>query len=179
MTETPGTHSSADGAVRTVSPSATRRRFLLGAGAVLPSVYTLSSGAQTAATSLLCTQKPMTSTPTRIASPDDQWYRDMVASGKTTGNQMAYCIMDKQSSCVDGLQPTWSADGSVWIANGQRQLVARGDIKHIGSYGQSYGLVYVDQTGSIATLDPNGRAGLTYVFDSCAASLGVKSTSLG
>src|SRR5437879_3688199 len=76
----------------------TRRRLLLGAAA-LPSVYTLTSGAAVAASSINCwANQPQTTTAPRITTAPDRWYRVQVKSG-TEGqstNIMGYCLKDTQ-----------------------------------------------------------------------------------
>jgi hypothetical protein len=157
-------------------PSRARRRLLLGAAAALPSVYTLTSGAQTAAASALnclATTTPPNLYLSRFTTHSDAWTRKQVYMGKVA-NDNAYCVTWNQSSCVNALTPDKSADGSVWIHNnngvrmvsGPRQTVAK-----IGLKPQAYGLVYVDAKGTITTLDPNGNPSLQPASASCMASM--------
>jgi hypothetical protein len=44
-------------------------------------------------------------------------------------------------------------------------------ITHVSLAQKHYGLVYVDETGSVATLDPNGALGLHPTTTSCWASI--------
>lgn len=151
------------------SASPSRRRLLLGAVAVLPSVYTLSSGAQTALTS---------ANVLRFTTADDTWYRNKVYTGKM-GSDKVDCVNSIQTSCYDALHPTKAASGSVWIHNGQRVVAGNGTtINNLSSTPSDYGLVYVDSKGTIRTLDPNGNTALHPVTDSAWTSIAVSSTSL-
>src|SRR5258708_6039125 len=86
-------------------PSRARRRLILGAGAALPSVYTLTSGAQTAAASVLhCTVANPPSNLQRFTLADDQWYRNKTYAGKQ-GFDPAYCVSSGSLSCTDALHP--------------------------------------------------------------------------
>src|SRR5206468_3476557 len=74
--------------------------------------------------------------PPRITtSPDPVWYRAPVKSGTEgqSGGPMAYCIMDKQDACIDPRKHDWSAAQSYWYINGQRTIVAQGEIRNIGN----------------------------------------------
>ncbi len=156
--------------------SLARRRLVLGAGAVIPTFYTLSSGAQTAGQSLTCVQRAALAPQqqvARVTSAPDQWYRKPIVSGKK-GNTMGYCIMDKQGDCPDPFKTTMSAPQSVWYTNNQRTVVNGGDIKQLGSYPKGYGLVYVNKDGTLATLDPNGQPDLAQVSNACIQSVGLK-----
>ena len=154
---------------------AKRRRFLLGAAAALPSVYTLTSGAQTAvASGLSCLTRGAQANPTRITTAPDTWYRSQVKAGSagqsTTKN--AFCIMDNQNACADALKPDWSASQSYWYVNGQRTMVPQGEVRNIqGGRTTAYGLVYVDQKGTVATLDPMLQPGLQPATNSCMNSI--------
>jgi len=50
-----------------------------------------------------------------------------------SGGPMAYCIMDKQDACIDPRKHDWSAAQSYWYINGQRTIVAQGEIRNIGN----------------------------------------------
>jgi hypothetical protein len=87
--QVPGSTVTAD--PRGVRPSQTRRRLILAAGAALPSVYTLSSGAQTAgASNMACLNKQGTA-PARFVSQEDyarwpdNWLRAPVSYGEYDG----------------------------------------------------------------------------------------------
>jgi hypothetical protein len=161
-------------------PSRARRRLLLGAAAALPSVYTLTSGAQTAAASVLhCTVANPPSNLQRFTQSDDNWFRNKVYVGRW-GNDKAYCVTAYQSACVNPLHPDQAGQGSTWIVNNVRRTAGNTDIYHIGSAPdinriasepQAYGLVYVDAKGTIRTLDPNGNLSLQPVTGSCMASM--------
>jgi hypothetical protein len=166
-----------------VGPRAARRRLMLGAAAVLPSVFTLASGAQTAvASTAACLSRgqtggldpieggprtggldpvvagdlgsPNASNVPRLTMDKDQWLRKQVYYGRSYGYP-AYCAMDKQSACIDPTNRARPAMGSVWMVNGQRVTVSQQDvIRQISSGPDAYALVYVNQEGSIATVDP-------------------------
>ena len=190
--QVPGSTVAAD--LRTVSPNRTRRRLILAAGAALPSVYTLSSGAQTAAASnLVCLAKQGGPLPVRFTSDDDYvrwpdgWLRSPVNFGDYDGAP-ADCVTSPQTSCSEfspggprsgslgAADPTGAGtnatDGSVWIVQGQR-VVSNPNvpIRNIRLGRKHYGLVYVDQSGTVATLDPNGAFNLSPVKTSCWASM--------
>jgi hypothetical protein len=210
--QVPGSTVAADS--RGVSPNHTRRRLILAAGAALPSVYTLSSGAQTAgASNLACLAKQGTA-PARFVSQEDyarwpdNWLRAPVSYGDYDG-ATADCVTTPQSACTaftpvgsggasgetpgpgaaftpvgsggapggsktgDNLGPgTNAADGSVWIVQGQRMVSSRNvPVKNVKLGRKHYGLVYVDQTGTIATLDPQGSLKLSPTSMSCWASI--------
>ncbi len=152
-------------------PSRARRRLLLGAVAV-PSVYTLTSGAQTAAASTLhCVDTAAPTTALRFTTHADAWTRKQVYIGKLT-NDTAYCVTWNQSSCVNALTPNKAADGSVWIHNNVRMVSGPNQtVGNVGSKPQAYGLVYVDAKGTITTLDPNGNPNLYGASGSCYASM--------
>lgn len=177
---------------RTPNPSKARRRFLLAAGAALPSVYTLSSGAQTAiASNLACWAKEPQSAPPRFTSTNDNWLRAQVYTGNLDGAP-ADCVSSPQGDCVgrpmgrrfDPNAPPVGGnaeDGSVWIVQGNR--VTSGPTVQITKAGvgpPQYGLVYVDQTGSVATLDPKWTGDLHMVTQSCWTSvMGGRVSKLG
>jgi len=163
----------------TEQPNPARRRLLLGAAA-LPSVYTLTSGAQAAvASNLRCWASTSTQNAMPYTMADDQWLRAQVYVGK--GKDAAYCVLANQANCLDPTDPTKGRLGSVWIDNGQRVIVGNPDvtITNIGS-NRAYGLVYVSQDGTINTLDRNGQLSLQPVADSCWTSLlGGRTSSIG
>jgi hypothetical protein len=228
MTDATGTDQVPDSTVtvaaesRGASPSQTRRRLILAAGAALPSVYTLSSGANTAAASnLACLAKQGTPPPRFTTDADyarwpDNWVRAPVAYGDYDGIP-ADCVTTPQSSC-SAFTPVGSggasspsksgdassasksggaagaskfgdasgdfkfgdasgagtdaADGSVWIIQGERHVSNRNvPVRNIKLGRKHYGLVYVDQSGTVATLDPQGTFKLTPVTTSCWASI--------
>lgn len=150
-------------------PNAGRRRMLLRAGAVVPSVLTLSSGASAAVTSnLRCWANPAT-TPQRWTSADDTWYRKQVYDGSSQ-SYTVHCIMNPQSGCTDGSNTAPS--GSLWIRDDGVTKVTAGSGTQVTSVHQgTYGLIYVDQDGQMVTLDPT-LPGYQPVHDSCATSMG-------
>jgi hypothetical protein len=170
--------STAGSSSRDVAKRATRRRLLLGAAAALPSVYTLKSGAQTAATSAIaCATRPPPPDLQRFTATDDNWVRKHVYKGQLA-NDDAYCVMWTQSSCVDPMNVTKANPGSVWMHGGSRVYAGNGtNITKLTS-GGPYGLVYVDKMGTVKTIDPNGDTSLNPVVDSCWASVMGRNTSL-
>src|SRR5438270_10794678 len=82
------------------APNKARRRLILAAGAALPSVYTLSSGAQTALVSNLSCWAKTPTPPARFTPTDDDWYRAPVYTGDYDGTP-AYCVSVPQSACLD------------------------------------------------------------------------------
>jgi hypothetical protein len=184
------------------SPSRARRRLILAAGAALPSIYTLGSGAQTAVGShMVCLAKQGSAPPpirftqyTGLGLQDNDhlqtpegWLRAPVNFGEYDGSP-ADCVTTPQASCVAftpsapansspmpsaGPGPGTNAEnGSVWIVQGNRMTSnANTPITHVNLAKKHYGLVYVDETGSVATLDPNGALGLHPTTNSCWASI--------
>jgi hypothetical protein len=91
----------------------------------------------------------------RFIPATDGWLRKRVYFGRSAG-QAAYCTMSDQNMCVDFADPTKAAQGSVWYVNGQRVTVGPGTtIDQVTQGVPAFGLVYVDQQGTIATLDPD------------------------
>jgi hypothetical protein len=167
--------------IRPSGPSKPRRRLVLGAAAALPSAYTLASGAQAAvASNLRCWSATPPADLAPVSAIDDNWFRAKVYVGKQ-GSATAYCVMANQSSCIDPGNPAKGADGSVWMVNGQRMIAGPGvNITNVSSTPQAYGLVYVNQEGTINTLDQNGSQTLQPVADSCWNSLiGGRISNLG
>jgi len=176
------------------TPNARRRRLLAGAVGVVPSVYTLASGAQVSAASqtaclarqptgssqlgLMTNPQATATTPNRFTSGSDTWFRSTAYSGNYEGHP-AHCVTSPQNSCIDPLQPSKGGSGSAWITSGGRLstydvrvVVGTGNqVINVGQQPPMHGLVYIDQNATIATLDPNGRTGLQPVTLSCAASM--------
>jgi hypothetical protein len=167
--------------------SAARRRLVLGVAAILPSVYTLSSGAQTAAASNARCWDRVQHTggrevgvmdvmdieeTQRFSMVDDGWLRKQVYTGQS-GGQPAYCAMTSQAGCLDPTDPTKAAVGSTWIVHGERVVVGAGGvtIEHVGAAPQAYGLVYVNQEGTVTTLDPDRSLRLRPVRQPCWNSI--------
>jgi hypothetical protein len=175
----------------------TRRRLILGTAAVLPSVYTLSSGAQMAVTSSQkCWNRVSHNGNGRIVAArdgsdgeeveqvttsNDKYLRKQVYTG-TSGGQPAYCAMMNQASCIDPDNPGKAAAGSVWVVDGQRVVAGVGaTIDNVSLMPQGYGLVYVDPNGTVATLDPGVSQQLRPVTEPCWNSIigGRRSSLLG
>lgn len=197
MTDATGTpqvpESSVAAKSRTAGPSKARRRLILAAGAALPSIYTLSSGAQTAvASNLACLAKQGTA-PARFTSTPtaDNWLRAPVNVGEYDGTP-ANCVTSPQSACMDpasnwrgsnSLSPgvpaaTNAQRGSIWIVQGNRVISSPSvPITNVDPGRKHYGLVYVDQAGTVSTLDPNGKLELSPLTMSCWASAIVGRTS--
>ena len=158
-------------------PSRARRRLLLGATGALPTVFTLSSGAQAAVASNLRCLTPPAQQPTRFTPQDDNWVRAQV-NVAAYENRPAYCITTPGNSCVD--INNQAAPGSRWVVDGNTMTAGlQNNLQVLNE--RSYGLVYVDRTGSVQTLDTHaGAASLTPVTDSCWTSvLGGRTSSLG
>lgn len=190
MTDATGTplvpESSVAAESRTAGPSKARRRLILAAGAALPSIYTLSSGAQTAVASNLFCRAKLGTPPARFTSTPtaDNWLRAPVNVGEYDGTP-ADCVTSPQSACMDpasnwrganSLSPgvpaaTNAQRGSIWIVQGNRVVSSpHVPITKVDPGRKHYGLVYVDQEGIVSTLDPNGAVHLTPVTMSCWAS---------
>jgi hypothetical protein len=191
---TPSPSDPSESARRLARAQAVRRRLLVGTVAVLPSVYTLSSGARTAvASNLRCWNRAqshggreLVGTPggddeaARFSMMNDEWLRKQVYTGMGGGHP-AYCAMSNQAACIDPAQPSKAAQGSVWIINGERIVAGAGiEIDQVSASPQAYGLVFVDQQGTIATLDPERTADLRPVKEPCWTSmLGGRVSNLG
>jgi hypothetical protein len=160
---------------------------------VLPSIYTLSSGAGTAAASNVVCHATKGAAPARFTSESDftgrsdGWVRAPVSVGEYDGTP-ADCVMSPQSACSDGapgaardaatsLMPAEASyskaqDGSVWIVQGNRVVSSpHVPITKVNPGSKHYGLVYVDETGTVSTLDPQGKPDLKPVTASCWASM--------
>ncbi len=155
---------------------------MLAAAAAIPSVYTLASGAQTAvASNFRCwAREPEAGPPDRCSFHPDGWLRKQVYQGKHQG-QVAFCAMWDQTACVDPVNPNKAAFGSVWLCNDQRVVADQGEnITHIAHSPHAYALVYTDQFGTIATLNPDAAQDLRPVRENCWTSLiGSQSSHLG
>lgn len=187
MSDGTGKHQIPDSSVTAQSRgpghSKARRRLILAAGAALPSIYTLSSGAQTAAASVLCSARQPQTAPAAVTSTRDTWYRAPVYVGEYNGTK-AYCVSSPQTDCAPGSGASPSArlvepqasraqEGSDWIVNGTRVTAGPGtQITNVGQTPRQYALVYVDQTGTISTLDPTKAGNMNWVSASCWASVG-------
>ena len=168
--------------------------MIFAAGAALPSIYTLSSGAQAAVGSqLACLVRQGSAVPPIRFTQDndyarisDGWLCAPVNFGEYDGTP-ANCVTSPQyrawhlrppssnSSPVPAAGPGPGANaenGSVWMVQGNRMTSnANTPITHVSLAQKHYGLVYVDETGSVATLDPNGALGLHPTTTSCWASI--------
>lgn len=175
----------------TASP---RRRLLLGTAALLPSVLTLSSGAQAAvSSSARCWDRVRHQTrgdfsgaggleedTPRFAPSSDEWLRKRVYTGMS-GGRPAFCAMTDQASCMNPDDRTKAATGSVWMVDGNRVVVGPGIvIDQVSPSHQAYGLVFVNQDATVATLDPGQFQDLRPVKVPCWNSLiGGRATHLG
>jgi len=159
-------------------PSRARRKLLLGATGALPSVLTLSSGAQAAIASNLRCLTPPQQMPTRFLPQDDNWVRAQVHVGELHGRP-AYCVAAQQDGCLDPMVPNHAAPGTPWIVDGQQMTAGMDTDLHVAD-DRAYGLVYVDRGGSITALDSRAGIGLQPVTDSCWVSvLGGRTSRLG
>jgi hypothetical protein len=149
--------------------------MLLAAGGALPSVLTLSSGAASAASShLSCLLNQPNPAPTRFTPGEDNWVRAQV-NVAAYENRPAYCITTPSSSCVDGTNK--AIPGSTWVVDGNKLTAGMQDNLQVLNQ-RAYGLVYVDNSGSIMTLDK--RSNLYPLQDSCWTSMmGGRTMNLG
>lgn len=176
-------------------PQTARRRLMLGAAAVLPSVYTLTSGAQIAAVSTLRCWDTGDKDPIdfrirgnhsaeevpSLSLTHDEWLRKEVYYGVYDGSP-AYCTMEDQAGCVDPANPGKAAIGSTWMVDGWKVTAgpAEKTITQISSKPQAYALVFVDQQGTIATLDPGSLKNVRPVREACWTSIiGDRASMLG
>jgi hypothetical protein len=152
-------------------PNRLRRRLLVGAASVVPSVYTLSSGAQVAvASNLRCLQEPAVP-PQRFTQAPDHWLRAPVYVGRYE-NGPAYCVTSPQEMCTDVWNPNKGADGSQWVDGaGDMHVVGPNDPVTMANGPRQYGLIYVDREGTIAALDPNAAADIQPATQTCWASV--------
>lgn len=149
---------------------ASRRRLLLGATGALPSVLTLSSGAQAAILSHLSCIKPPAQMPERFTPTDDGWVRAQVQVGNYQGMQ-AYCITTPNSGCVDMANPSRAAQGSEWIVGGSPMTSSSLSQVNVSSGQHAYALVYVDQHGAMTMINPRENTNFVPVADSCWTSV--------
>jgi hypothetical protein len=163
-------------------PQTARRRLMLGAAAALPSVFTLTSGAQTAvASNLRCLAKGSldSQSVSRLTLTKDEWLRKEVYFGVENGHE-AYCAMDDQALCLEPMNPSKPAIGSVWIRGSDRVTVGpQVSITQISSKPQAHALVFVNEDGTIITLDPTAER-MHPVMETCFTSiLGGRLSPLG
>jgi hypothetical protein len=158
----------------TQAPSRSRRRMLLAATGALPSVLTLSSGAASAANYLACMLNQPNPMPQRFTPGEDNWVRAQV-NVAAYENRPAYCITTPSSSCVDGGNN--AIPGSTWVVDGNKMTAGiQNNLQVLNQ--RAYGLVYVDRTGSIMTLDKNSN--VYPLQDSCWTSImGGRTMNLG
>lgn len=192
-----------DPAVR--SAATARRRLMLGAAAaVLPSVVTLPSGAQTAAssTSLRCWKAGLLDRymggDIRFARIPDGWLRKRVYSGMVVNSVFgARCTTWDQDNIVQASTvqtnvghtsgqgrlreaapgTRWAFDGPV--LEGKSMTVGVDcEVYDVSATPDLYAMVYVNDTGSVYSLEPD--EGLHPVRETCFASLiGSRGTTLG
>ena len=150
-----------------------RRKLVLGAAAILPSIVTVSSGAQTAlASNMRCWSKdPAEGPPDRFSYLPDGWLRKQVFKGEHRGAP-AFNLAWDQASGLDPGNPNKAAVGSVWLVNDQKVTAEKGEVINGISNGvQAYALVYTDSTGSMVTLDPESAPNLRPVREACWTSM--------
>lgn len=169
--------------VPAAAPNRLRRRLLLAGAAVVPSVYTLTSGAQAAvASSLRCLQANEDTAPPRFVQTPDQWLRQPVQMGRFE-QRSTYCVSTPQSECADGLNPGQAGEGSQWIVDGvEGNMITAGPGApiQVSNGSRSYGLVYVDREGTVTALDPGFSGDLYPTTVSCWASVaGTQDFKLG
>jgi hypothetical protein len=157
------------------TPNRNRRRLLLGAAGIVPSVYTLTSGAQvSAASAIVCLQASEDANPTRFMPGNgDPWLREPVQMGRFE-QRNTYCVSTPQADCMNGFNPGDAGQGSQWIVEGVDGNVVTagpGAPIQVSSGHHSYGLVYVDKDGTITTLDPGYTGDLYPTTKSCWASV--------
>lgn len=149
--------------------------MLLAAGGALPSVLTLSSGAASAASShLVCLLNQPNPPPQRFTPGEDNWVRAQV-NVAAYENRPAYCITTPSSNCVDGMNH--AIPGSTWVVDGNKMTAGMQNNLQVLNQ-RAYGLVYVNNSGSIMTLDK--QSNLYAIQDSCWTSMmGGRSMNLG
>lgn len=159
-----------------------RRRLMLGAAFVVPSVITLPSGAQTAAASnLKCWAKELSDDPPeRFTRVPDGWLRKQVYVGKYHG-QTAICTMWDQAGCVDERKERQGAEGTTWATTHERVVVGKGaGIEHVSDSPELLALVYVDRTATKFALEPDEEKTLRPVRETCWTSMiGDRGSTLG
>jgi len=188
----------ADPVAMDASVARARRKLMLGAAAVLPSIVTLRSGATAAiASNTKCWTKIPDESPVRFSYAPDGWLRKQVYEGKYLG-EPAFCVVWDQGTCRDPANPNKAAGGTTWLVNLDQATGGRFDedfyfrqwralevdqmakITHMSAGPQSYALVYVDQSGTVATLNPDPAQKLRPVRESCWTSMiGSRASFLG
>ena len=184
-----GTSDARSATYAAAGPQTARRRLMLGAAAVIPSIYTITSGAQTAVSSNRCLPSgesynlrsgrlpwdhPL------LTDKKDGWLRKSVYHGLYNGKH-AYCALDNQGACVDGSKITnlsngqgaQAASGSVWIVvDGTRVTVGPNVvIAPVSTSASGLALLFVDKNGTNTTLDPDALGQWYPVKESCWASI--------
>lgn len=169
--ESPKVPSAETGKPSPTAPNPLRRRLIVGAASVVPTVYTLSSGAQVAvASNLRCLQEPL-SPPPRFTAGRDNWLRAPVYVGQYE-NGPAYCVTSPQELCTDVWNPNQGAAGSQWVDNaGNMHIVGPNEPVDMSHSSRQYGLIYVDRDGTIAALDPNAAPDIQPATQTCWASV--------
>jgi hypothetical protein len=155
------------------APNRARRRLIVGAVSVLPTAYTLSSGAATAvASNLRCLAAHENANPPRFVPGDDRWLREPVAMGQFE-QRATYCVSTPQAGCMDGFNPGQAGTGSQWIVDGvDGNSVTAGPGAPIQVNGaRSYGLVYVSDDGTVTSMDPGYGGDLYPTTKTCWASV--------
>jgi hypothetical protein len=162
--------------------------MLLGAAAVLPSIVTLRSGAQTsAASNVRCWSRnvPESEIPDRFVLVPDGWLRKKVYSGQYHSHQ-AFCTTWAQEACVaegssQGRYGRQAADGTTWAVGGDTVTIGPGvNVEHISDVANYYSLVYVDATGINHSLEPDPTGNLRPVREACWTSMiGDRGSRLG
>ena len=146
----------------------------MGAVSVAPTAYTLSSGAAAAvASNLRCLAAHENAEPPRFVRNDDRWLRTPVQTGRFE-QRGTYCVNMPQNGCADALDPNQAGQGSQWVVDGvdgNTLIAGPGTPIQVNNGARSYGLVYVNDDGSVTALDP-GYAGDMYpTTKTCWASV--------
>jgi hypothetical protein len=169
------------------SRASARRRLVLGAAAVLPSVVTLPSGAQVAQSSnLRCwsrvdpdgpiTQGHAIPQSFRFTTAPDGWLRKQIYYGQC-GGRVAFCTtwdqLDYPSITQTIANGTPRArDGTTWWVDGWSLTASTTNlVDQIAPTKDYHALVFVDATASTYTLEPQTAAQFHPVLETCWTSM--------
>jgi hypothetical protein len=150
-----------------------RRRLIVGAVSVVPTAYTMTSGAAAAvASNLTCLAAHENADPPRFVRTDDRWLRAPVQNGHFE-QRSTFCINTPQDGCTDLLNPNQAGQGSQWVIDGvdNNTLIAGQSTPIQVGGGRSYGLVYVNDDGTVTAMDPGYGGDMYPTTKTCWASV--------